>query len=383
MINLRVTVLGLLLANVGYILWCQLKNIEINQQLSSSGPSPQLISFNRMIDVEMWSKAAIGQYVWENVLGGEITDHGLYIEGTKQIANITFRFRAGPSLKLQSFQQFPITNLVLILNWRNSEKINYSLPWLKMFDRKNELQNVGIIALGNENCDNRWVEPYLKRIRKIRFLFVTYDWNLVDEQKIFQWPLGLATYRHFPSSLPGQLDLTTERPYLCNFIGTVYPKSTREELQIFFENNLHYQCLVKTRSKWKSTESEESMNYYVEALQSSELTLSPIGRNHECYRILEAVEYGSIPVIEINLSQLSKGYCDRKHVLRVFQEFQAPFIYLRNWTEELPGILLKQKAKPKFEKIKERINLLKWYHRFKIQIRNKLINVIQNNFNTF
>ena len=383
------TLLLLLMVNVliVYLIWHSLNILQPEHEFSkplNQFPST-LISKSKELYVEIWSKAAFGQFLWENIFNGGIDKtlgDSLYIEGSTHISNITFLFRSGPSLKIESLNQFSIENLILLLNWRTEDKINYSLSWLQEVDRKNELRNVGIIALGNEKCHNDWFLRFFQIIDKIRFLFIIYDWVLVDNKVIFQWPLGIATYRDFPPSKPGSLNIESVRPYLCNFIATVYPKSSRKEIQIFFKSHQNYtnRCLIKTRPKWTSSESDQSLDYYVNALQLSELTLSPIGMNHECYRILEAVEYGSIPVIEVNLSHVKSSSCDPNQVYRIFHEFNAPFLYVSNWTQELPTILNNQASKTEAQKVAERVQLIKWYHRFKIQIRNRLIHVIQNNF---
>lgn len=340
------------------------------------------------IHVEIWSKAAIGQYVWENILRGSIDkrhENALYIEGSTQIENVTFKFRSGPSLKVQSLLSFAVPNLVLILNWRSQEKINYSLPWLEAIQAKEEIHNVGLIALGNEQCNNQWFLEYLRAASgKIKFLFVVYDWDQVDNERIFQWPLGLATYRNFPPSKLSSLSLQTNRPYLCNYIATIYPNSSRQELASFFESHPKWRarCLLKVRSQWQPQETEHSMEYYVEALKLSHLTLSPVGHNHECYRILEAVEYGSLPVIELNgKHRRRKGSsCDETNALRLFQELEAPFIYVQNWTQQLPDILAAQEVLSGENKARQRAQLIKWYHRFKNVLRNRLVTAIHDKF---
>lgn len=354
---------------------------------------------NKTLLVEIWSKSAIGQYLWENILNGrteaKIFPNNFYIEGRKQIGAVTFHFRSGPALKPESLASFEVDNLILILNWRSTEKINYSLKWLNVIinDTKYRqvIKNLGLIALGNEHCNNSWfIDKYLTK--NFRFLFITYDWTKVNNRNIFQWPLGLATYRNFPvlnhsSQLMTEI-LQWERNYTCNFIATVYNNSTRRELQQLFDQqpSLRAKCFIKTRPNWRSDEDEDSMLTYVQALQSSDLTLSPIGKNHECYRILEAVEYGSIPVLEENYYHLTNDHChecDRNNVYRLFKEFDAPFIYVSNWTKELSIILNQWHSKSFNDKKRHRIKLLKWYHKFKIQLKNRLVNVIQNKFQYF
>lgn len=348
------------------------------------------VSEHQSIQVEIWSKAAIGQYVWEHIIRGNIEPRSnqFYIEGRTQIDSILFTFRSGPSLRVQNLQSFTfIKNLILIVNWRNQNKINYSIPWLETAIRSDYIQNIGIIALGNEQCNNEWfIERYSFELSKIQFLFIVYDWNRINNNdKIYQWPLGIATYRNFPSNNEWTSIIQMARPYRCNYIATIYPNSSREELSHLFETNLDLKqyCILKLRNHWEPMETEQSMAFYVESLRLSELTLSPIGHNHECYRILEAVEYGSIPVIEIDhtiLVKNSSNLCDKHKVLRLFFEYDAPFIYVNNWTKQLPGIILQQIEQPEDVKRSRRIQLIKWYHRFKNKLRQKLINIIKEKF---
>lgn len=348
---------------------------------------------NESIIVEIWSKSAIGQYFWENIFDGNIESklmtknelNHLYMEGWKTIDSVRFHFRTGPSLKPESYRSFRPKNLVLILNWRSNDKINYSNKWLRTIfeDPNNVPSNVGIIALGNESCNNTWFTDHMKNYPNLRFLFLVYDSTLVDNQLIYQWPLGVATYRNFPST--SVIDIHSSRPYVCNFVATIYPNSSRQELyNLFTKNDWNHKCLIKTRSKWIANENIESMNNYVEALHSSDLTLCPAGLNVECYRILEAVEYGSIPVIEESIinhhNVQNKNQCDRQQVLRLFKQFNAPFHYVQNWTEQLPELLAQYNAMDLRELIRRRINLIKWYYRFRIHLRNHFVNVLKEKF---
>lgn len=67
------------------------------------------------------------------------------------------------------------------------------MPWLEAVRRNEQIANAGIIALGSERCANDWFLPYLNEVgSKIRFLFVVYDWNQVDDRIIYQW----FVYKH-------------------------------------------------------------------------------------------------------------------------------------------------------------------------------------------
>lgn len=44
---------------------------------------------------------------------------------------------------------------------------------------------------------------------------------VASDARVHPWPLGVATYRHFPAQLPMAPDGTAVRRHLCNFMGTV------------------------------------------------------------------------------------------------------------------------------------------------------------------
>jgi hypothetical protein len=124
---------------------------------------------------------------------------------------------------------------------------------------------------------------------------------MVDNKRIFQWPLGVATYRGFPANLPVN---TGARRYLCNFMGTVrvglcgwrvdwdnvwplspqvYPESSREVLVELLHDNPQMEelCFVKTRDEWVGRETPESAEEYRQVLLNSYFTLCPAGLNTE------------------------------------------------------------------------------------------------------
>lgn len=50
--------------------------------------------------------------------------------------------------------------------------------------------------------------------------------------------------------------------------------------------------------RWLAEETHEGLQSYLQILKSSDLTLCPVGKNSESYRIYEAMSVGSVPVIE-------------------------------------------------------------------------------------
>ena len=314
------------------------------------------------------------------------------------------------------------------MNGRDEEKVETAIAWLQEVtllsnflrqQQSNQSLNVGVILLGNELCFNSWIQPFLVSSGgTISFLFITYDWKLIDDEEVFQWPLGVATYRSFPApDMTSRLRSTTsetnndsiekdvmnqnevestgdeDRPYICNFLGTIYTNSSREELlqvvsninQRYTERNKTHKplCFLKTRSKWAPSETQSSRDIYVEALKSSDLTLNPIGKNHECYRIYEAMQMGSIPVLEENLSVIegNKSSCDQSSAYRLLKRYEAPVLFVRNWTSQLP-LLIRQEVNQvsKQEKITRRRELLQWYQQFQEKMRDVLLRVVRQKF---
>lgn len=58
-------------------------------------------------------------------------------------------------------------------------------------------------------------------------------------------------YRGFPKVDPKKLDYENPRPYICNFLGSIYPQSSREKLlHIIEEHNLTQYCFIKVRHEY-------------------------------------------------------------------------------------------------------------------------------------
>lgn len=85
-------------------------------------------------------------------------------------------------------------NLVLTLNVRDFTKIDPAKAWLDALVGFPQLKNVAVILLGNEQCDNEWIKPYLVTNKgPVKCVFVVYDSPDVDNKIFYQWPLGVAT----------------------------------------------------------------------------------------------------------------------------------------------------------------------------------------------
>jgi hypothetical protein len=130
--------------------------------------------------------------------------------------------------------------------------------------------------------------------------------------------------------------------------------------------------------RWLPLETEDSLKYYMDSLRKSDLTLCPVGKNTECYRIYEAMSLGSVPIIE-NLR--TEGNCDTSDVapLRLLKQYDAPVIYVKSWYELFD--LLKREAQLTLaEKVQRRTNVVKWYTGFKRSLSNNFIKMIKHKF---
>ena len=337
----------------------------------------QNFSAEKPTKVEVWGKAAIGLYFWEHIMEGSLRQQKdeLVSLGEKTIDNIKFTFRTGPGIIPQTVPTNS-ENVVLILNGRAQEKIKFAERWLKSLQNLHSLKKVAVILLGNEQCNNNWLLPYMvKHGGLVNLAYIVYD---IPNQgdTILQWPLGVATYRNFPNVILSRNDISNPRPYICNFLGTLYPNSSRETLQrIFYKHKLYTMCYLRLRETWQPNESKETADEYYEALLHSDLTLSPVGINTECYRLYEACSYGSVPVVE---DIKTPGNCSDTP-LRLLKQHNAPFIYLKSWTELLK-ILKKEEQMTKEQKIQRREHLLQWYWKFRRKLQQSFVTEIKKRF---
>uniref|UniRef100_A0A3B5Q3C0 Ribitol xylosyltransferase 1 n=1 Tax=Xiphophorus maculatus TaxID=8083 RepID=A0A3B5Q3C0_XIPMA len=206
--------------------------------------------------VQIWGKAAIGLYLWEHILEGPLnpTDKvAQWREGELQSGKVDFSFYTGPAV-VQGHVPLEMNSLVLVVNGREQQKVSYSTRWLEHVQAlvlSNTVSHVAVVLLGNEQCNNDWIAPHLKRNGGfVDLLFLIYDSPWVNDKDVFQWPLGVATYREFPMIRPNAQLITSNRPYLCNFLGTVYKNSSREVLMnVLKQSGLDKECLTTAREK--------------------------------------------------------------------------------------------------------------------------------------
>ncbi|XP_077194798.1 ribitol-5-phosphate xylosyltransferase 1 isoform X2 [Paroedura picta] len=367
---------------------------EKNSLLQISANSLQLLKEKNLqqeqtdLKVQIWGKAAIGLYLWQHIFESLLEPADVsaqWREGRLKAGKSFFSFITGPSV-VPGYFSVESANVVLVLNGREEGKISYATQWLhyaQTLIQTRKLQHIAVVLLGNEQCKNEWIYPYLKSYGGfVELLFLVYDSPLVNEEDIFQWPLGVATYRNFPVVEPSWSMLYNPRLYQCNFLGTIYKNSSRETLmKVLWQSKLDKMCWISAREEWWPQETNESLRNYQDALLQSDLTLCPLGVNTECYRIYEACSFGSVPVVE---DVMTPGNCGNSSVyysapLQLLKTMGAPFIFIKNW-EELPAVLEKEQNMTLQQKIQRRKKLMEWYRHFKAQMRQKFISTLENSF---
>ncbi|XP_013378733.1 UDP-D-xylose:ribitol-5-phosphate beta1,4-xylosyltransferase [Lingula anatina] len=335
-------------------------------------------------NIELWGKAAIGLYLWEHIMNSTLEDRlgGVWQYGSKRIQNLIFRFRTGPGVVPHKAPK-DVENLVLVLNGREQSKIDFAKIWLDSLSTFEKLKNVAVILLGNEQCDNEWIKPYLvQNGGLVKLVFLVYDSPDVDNVNFYQWPLGVATYRGFPKFRDTIINAMKPRQYICNFLGTVYPNSSRETLmKILTAHNMGNLCYLKPRYEWLPLESEDTRQDFIQALKTSDLTLNPVGKNTECYRIYEALSMGSVPVVE---DVMTPGNCGKSKVshnapLQLLKEHDAPVIYVKKW-EELPDILKAEQKMSISKVIERRTRVLNWYKEFLLKTEEYFVGILKDRF---
>ncbi|XP_056409682.1 ribitol-5-phosphate xylosyltransferase 1-like, partial [Hyla sarda] len=305
---------------------------------------------------------SLGHYLWQHILEGPLepadeTAH--WREGKLQIGRNGISFITGPAV-VPGYFSVEAQNVVLVLNGREEGKISFASQWLhytQTLVENHKLRHVAVVLLGSEQCNNNWIFPYLKKNGGfVEVLYLVYDSTWINDSDVYQWPLGVATYRNFPVIDPSWSMVHDSRPYLCNFLGTVYGNSSREILmEVMRKEGLDQLCWISTRNEWQPQETNESYKSYHDALLQSDLTLSPVGVNTECYRIYEACSYGSVPVVEDVMTQ---GNCGNSSVasnapLQLLKSYSAPFIFIKSW-KELPAVINQEKNMSLQEKIERR-----------------------------
>ena len=170
-------------------------------------------------------------------------------------------------------------------------------------------------------------------------------------------------------------------------------------LSFIYEEQKHiaiYICLVFCR--WLPLETINTQTEYLSILSSSHTTLHPVGQNPECYRLYEAMSYGSIPIIEDpsidhmlsneNNSMSRKvshdkrsSKCDSLSSFRLLKLYSPPVFWIKDWRLDLPPLIELLKAQSPSEHYVHRERIRRWYASFKSKMAQQFFAVVKQKFN--
>lgn len=179
----------------------------------------------------------------------------------------------------------------------------------------------------------------------------------------------------------------SKRLYLYNFLGSMTSWSRQVLKRVVArdlatpENQAKYPSFVHITDSWHLKVTKQ--NGYVEpdeyrkVLLNSVFTLCPTGHNPEAYRIFEALEAGSIPILAID-PWYEKARCN--DAFRPYREAGAPFIYLNGGWKQLQYFLEKRGTNATW--IHERhLACVSWYKKYMRATALRFEAVLEHRFN--
>jgi len=151
--------------------------------------------------------------------------------------------------------------------------------------------NLGIYDMGDEKL----AHP-TDYIPKFDFVLRNYySRNLEERFPNLHWipqgsKSGLGNHLAF---IPSTLALASQRPHLCNFLGSM--RANRAAVLRVLEDH-HIRCTTNV-NRWEGKGARDPILYRF-TLETSQFTLCPWGNNPETMRMYEAMECGSIPILQ-------------------------------------------------------------------------------------
>ncbi|MBF7682645.1 hypothetical protein I2F27_04765 [Acinetobacter sp. B5B] len=211
-----------------------------------------------------------------------------------------------------------------------------------------------LLHLSNES---QWhASAYYKQAQVV---IRTASWNIFTNNNVYTFPLGFQS-----GYLNTNLQFTEKkRKFNWCFCGQI--KSDRKEMLKTFGDilpNFSFQ-----NEGWLSTDSL-STPQLIEIYKESIFALCPLGNiNFECFRTMEVLEYGCIPVTTEFLNRDCYKYIYGDH----------PFIVAKSWKEaklEVINLINDNEALKKKQK-----EVSDWYFNFRIELAKDLNYIINNN----
>jgi len=85
-------------------------------------------------------------------------------------------------------------HLLLVLDVGEPAAMSKASALLSSLNQKPFPTHLGVVLLGNAQCDNSWLLPHMAQNGgKVKFAFLVYDSPNIDNNVFYQWPLGVDT----------------------------------------------------------------------------------------------------------------------------------------------------------------------------------------------
>jgi len=189
-----------------------------------------------------------------------------------------------------------------------------------------------LVATGDEYC--RATNTFA------RSHFRTYHGSqVVNASRRAPMYLPLGTREEFPRVYPLEVKLAKDREYVFNFLGSLSSDSRKELVRELKTKMNGFKQFLHIVPKWGKKLTKQygyvSPKVYRQVVLNSVFTLCPQGHNPEAYRIYEACEAGSIPIVVLDHHYRSHE-CQGAFTPLIVQG--APFVFLNGW-HELPAFM--------------------------------------------
>ena len=193
--------------------------------------------------------------------------------------------------------------------------------------------------------------------------------------------IPLGPREEFERVLPREVRLVKERRYLFNFLGSLTSMARRSLVRILRSPKLKAsgKNFVHVVSKWSKKLTK--MNGYVpppqykQVLLNSIFTLAPQGHSPEAFRIFEACEAGSIPIVVID-HHYRKHECKGSYMPLIRQG--APFVFLNSW-QELP-LFMEYISKDHKRLQQMQADVMAWYAEFMRKVATQFESILELRF---
>mmetsp|Transcript_6135 Transcript_6135/g.15627 ORF Transcript_6135/g.15627 Transcript_6135/m.15627 type:complete len:551 (+) Transcript_6135:84-1736(+) len=192
--------------------------------------------------------------------------------------------------------------------------------------------------------------------------------------------LPLGPREEFERVSPADVKLVSERQYVFNFLGSLTSPARTELVQQLKTSRLKaMKSFLHVIQKWGKKLTKENGYMppatYKQVLLSSIFTLCPQGHNPEAFRIYEACEAGSIPIVVLD-GFYRTHECNTAYGPLIKQG--APFVFLNGW-HELPGFLEIMLANPaRLQQMQA--DVMAWYGKFMQKVAGQFEQVLELRF---